>query len=455
MAGISVPGVGSGLDINGIVSQLMSLEQRPLVNLRTQQAEVAAQISAYGVVKSSISGLQGAMERLADVELFQAYSARLSDGEVMDVSTTSGAARGTYGLEVQRLAENHRMAANTAVADPATALGTAGDTLEMTVGSQSFTIAAGGMTLAELRDAINDAADNAGVTASIVKDDAGSRLLLAADNTGSSAFITTAWNGGPDPLAMSSLNADRDGSGGFDAADLDARVTVEGSFTVTSSSNTLSDTIQGVTLTLKETGTTTLTLSRDTGAVTNSIQQFVKAYNDLVANIDSLRTDVLSSDRSLLSGVTSRMRSVLHTATELSSQFSLPFEIGISTSRNGRLEVNSETLNRAIERDFEGIARMFSDEENGLAVRMKALADSLLEPDGLVDGKTVSLERQSRSLENRTLSLQRRLATKEQALLAQFSALEGNLVRLQGTGSTLTAALDQIANLSRQVNGRS
>jgi flagellar hook-associated protein 2 len=373
----------------------------------------------------------------------------------MDVSTTSGAARGTYGLEVQRLAENHRMAANTAVADPATALGTAGDTLEMTVGSQSFTIAAGGMTLAELRDAINDAADNAGVTASIVKDDAGSRLLLAADNTGSSAFITTAWNGGPDPLAMSSLNADRDGSGGFDAADLDARVTVEGSFTVTSSSNTLSDTIQGVTLTLKETGTTTLTLSRDTGAVTNSIQQFVKAYNDLVANIDSLRTDVLSSDRSLLSGVTSRMRSVLNTATELSSQFSLPFEIGISTSRNGRLEVNSETLNRAIERDFEGIARMFSDEENGLAVRMKALADSLLEPDGLVDGKTVSLERQSRSLENRTLSLQRRLATKEQALLAQFSALEGNLVRLQGTGSTLTAALDQIANLSRQVNGRS
>lgn len=452
MSGIKVPGIGSGLDINSIVSQLMALEQRPLRALQARQVEVTTQISGYGALRASIANLQSAMDQLADRERFQVFRANVSNPDVLGVSTTSQASRGTFSLEVVRLAETHRMAATQAVAAGA-ALGVAGDTLQIAVGGgNSLTVATGGRTLNEIRDAINAAPGNPGVTASIIRDDTGSRLLLASGRTGAAGLITAVWNGSADPLGLGSLNADRDASGSFTAADLDARVIVEGRHTITSSSNTLADTIDGVTLTLSKPGQTTIDISRDIGSVQGSIQQFARAYNDLVGNIDKLRGETLNADRGLLSSVTARMRGVLNTATGLSSSFRLPFEIGISTSRRGTLEVDTNTLSRALERDFSGVAEMFAHPENGLAVRMKALADSLLDAGGLVVGRTESLERDRRSLETRALDVQRRLAVKEETLLAQFSSLEATMVRLQGTGSALTGALEQISSISRPRN---
>jgi len=452
MSGIRVPGIGSGLDINGIVSQLMSLEQRPLRNIQVRQREVTTEISGYGALRASIGNLQSAMDQLADVERFKVFRSQVSNPDVLSVSTTSNAARGTYALEVVRLAESHRMAAGLAVAGSAT-LGAEGDTLAIAVGGSSISVAAGGRTLAEVRDAINAQAGGLDVTASIIRDDTGSRLLLASGKTGADGFMTATWNGAADPLALASLNTDRDASGAFAAADLNARVVVEGAYTVTSSSNTLSEAIDGVTLTLREPGRTTLDISRDTAAVQSSIQQFARAYNDLVGNIDKLRGEALNTDRGLLASVTARMRGVMNASTSLAGSFTRPFELGISTTRTGTLTIDSSTLSRALERDFDGVARMFSDPEQGLAVRMKGLAQSLLDPGGLVGGRTESLERERRSLETRALDVQRRLATREQALLAQFSSLEATLVRMQGTGTALTGALEQLNAVSRQRGG--
>jgi len=452
MSGIKVPGIGSGLDINGIVSQLMALERRPLRALQSRQVEVTSQISGYGALRASISNLQSAMDQLADIERFQVFRANVANPDVLSVSTTSKAARGTFALEVVRLAETHRMAATSAVAS-SDLLGVEGDTLQLSVGGgNSLSVAAGGRTLSQIRDAINSAPGNPGVTASIIRDDSGSRLLLSSGRTGAAGFITARWNGSADPLGLGSLNTDRDASGAFAANDLDARVIVEGRHTITSSSNSLTDTIEGVTLTLRAPGRTTFDISRDTGSVQGSIQQFARAYNDLVGNIDKLRGEALSTDRGLLSAVTARMRGVMNTASGLSTSFRLPFELGISTSRRGTLEVDNNTLSRALERDFEGVAAMFAHPTDGLAVRMKALADSLLDAGGLVSGRTESLERDRRAIESRALDVQRRLAVKEEALLAQFSSLEATMVRLQGTSSALTGALDQISSISRQRN---
>jgi flagellar hook-associated protein 2 len=449
MSGLRVPGIGSGLDINGIVSQLMALEQRPLRNIQSRQNQVTAQISGYGALRASVSNLQSAMDSLADIERFQVFRAEVSNPKVLNVSATSAATRGNYSLEVVRLAENHRMASATALAADAT-LGAEGETLQISVGGSSISVAAGGRTLAQIRDAINAASGSLDVTASIVREDAGSRLLLSSSRTGAAGFITTQWSGATDPLGLASRNADRDASGTFTASDLDARVVVEGAYTVTSSSNVLSDTIDGVSLTLLEPGTTRVNISRDVGQVQSSIQQFVRAYNDLVGNIGKLGGEALRADRGLLSSVTARMRAVMNDPSDLSSSFRLPFEIGIATTRAGTLEVNTTTLSRALERDFTGVASMFADPENGLAVRMKALAESLLDVGGLVTGRTESLERERRSLEGRAIDVQRRLATKQEALIAQFSSLEATLVRMQGTSSALSGALAQLEGISRQ-----
>jgi flagellar hook-associated protein 2 len=450
MPGISVPGIGSGLDVNSIVSQLMALEQRPLQSVQQRTVEISTQISAYGTLKSAISNLDSAMANLDDVERFKVFRVTQSDAKPLSATATSAAAPGVYKLEVQRLAENSRMAATNAIADTSTKLGTAGDTLSLTVGSKSFTVAAGDKTLAEVRDAINSASDNAGVTASIVRDNAGSRLLLSANKTGSEGFITTSYTGGADPFGFATSNTDRDSSGGVTAADLDAQLRIEDNYTLNSSSNVLSDVIEGVTLTLKEAGSTTVTVARDTSAVQNSIQVFAKAYNDMVATIDSLKSQALNDDRSLLSSITSRMRGVLNAPTSLSGSFTRPFELGISTQKSGQLSVNATTLGKALETDFDGVAKMFSDSEGGLAVRMKALAKDLLGVGGLVDGRTQSLGRQSRELETRGISIQRRLQVKEQALLAQFSSLESTIVQLQSTGNALTSSLSQLTSSTKK-----
>ena len=154
-------------------------------------------------------------------------------------------------------------------------------------------------TLAEVRDLINEASGNTGVTASILNDDLGSRLLLSADATGSDNFITTSYSDA-DPFSFATLNTDRDGDLSVTAADLDAVLSVDGVFTATRSTNTVKDVVQGVTINLASAGTSTLTVNEDTASVQSSVQKFVDSYNTVLTTIRSLREGALSDDANSL-----------------------------------------------------------------------------------------------------------------------------------------------------------
>lgn len=442
MAGLSSPGIGSGLDINGIITQLMTLERRPLVALQTRQIELKTQVSAYGNLQSALAGFQSAMEALNEPSKFKVFSAVSSETKVLTATAASDAAKGQFSLEVTRIAENHRMATAGAYSETDT-FGLPGDTVTIQVGADAFTVDIGEKTLAGIRDAINAASDNKGVTASLIKDDTGSRLVLSANATGSTSALQLSYSG-VDPLALTTLNADRDGSGGFTAADLDAALMLEGLYSVTSASNTVSDVIQGVTLTLKESGTTTLKVDRDTGAVQTAIQSFAKAYNGVVQTIAKLRSQALRGDSAGLINIESQMRAALNTATSVSGKFSLPFQLGISTQRDGTLSVDTTVLGKALETDFDGVAAMFSDAENGLAVRLKRFADGYLGAGGILDGRTESLNAEDRRIEIRKAQIEARLIAREQALVRQYAALDAMVAQMQAMNTSLTTALDQL-----------
>lgn len=438
---LSTPGIGSGLDVNSIVAQLMAVERRPLTQLATQQRALEAQVSAYGQLRSALSTFQSAMSSLSDATRYKVYSATSSDADVLSASATSTAARGVYNVEVVRLAENHRMASSQVFAalDSGT-VGTAGDKLTLTVGSASFDVDYGGKTLAEIRDAINTSTANTGVTASAIRDDLGYRLLLSANDTGSAHALTIATTAA-DPFQMQTLNGDRDLSGGFTAADLDAQVKLEGQFTATRSSNSITDLIDGVTVTLTGTGTTRLSVDRDTARVKSAIGDVVNAYNQITTVTGALGRSALSSDKATLVSVESSLRAILNAPNTQGSAYQLVSQIGITTKKDGALEINDSTLSRAISDDFNGMAQLFADPARGIAVRFRELADQFLGAGGFLASRSGNLDQQLRDVARRQTDMQYRLQITEDRLRRQYGSLDTVVSQLQRTSTFLTQQL--------------
>ncbi len=439
---ISSPGIGSGLDVNSIVSQLMAVERQPVDRLTAQKSTYQSQLSAYGQLKSALSSFRDSMAKLDSPSDFRLFTATSANEDYFTASADSAAAAGAYNVEVVRTAERHRMAAGDAntYATTDTDIGASG-TMSITVGSEpAFAVDLAGLSLAGVRDAINSASDNPGVTASIINDDVGNRLVLTANDTGSSNALAVSYSGA-DPFALQTLNSDRDSSGGFTSSDLDAVMVLEGQFTVTRSSNTVSDAIDGVTLNLKAAGTTDLTVARDNGGIVKQAQAFVDAYNNLKSTIDSLGGGTLEAENTLLS-IERQLRSVFNTApTGLSSQYSYLSETGVSFQKDGTLSLNSDTLKTALNNDFNGVAELFGNDDQGYAYRVRALADSMLQTDGLISARQDGINDSISSITSRIDSMNRRLDITETRYRQQFTALDGLVSEMTKTSNFLSQQL--------------
>mgnify|MGYP001827820021 FL=1 len=306
---ISAPGVGSGLDVNSIVKQLMEIERQPLNRLESSKKDLQVQLSAFGQLNSALSTFQSALGDLKTVDAFEVYKAVSSDEGAFTATADSSAAPGSIDIQVVRLAEVHKMG-SLAIADTdTTALGRAGDKMTFTVNGNAFTVDGGGMTLSQLADAINDAPDNTGVSATIISENSGSnRLVLTSAETGNANAINLS--------ATGRLGSDLDLADINDPAQLDSELLVDGLYTVTRSGNSIDDAISGVTLNLiAETSTEVqLKVSRDTESVAESVRAFVDAFNELKTTIDSLSGEGndLEADNTLRS-IESQIQAVFNT----------------------------------------------------------------------------------------------------------------------------------------------
>lgn len=441
---ITAAGVGSGLDIESIVSQLMTLERQPIVSLQSKISDTKAEISSYGTLKSTLSTFQDKMKELGSLDAFRKFTSVSSDEDVLTASTMSSAASGSYNIDVTRLAQNHKQGSNE-FADTDTFGGGAGDALTLSVGGNSTTVdLSGAQTLLQIRDAINSASDNPGVQATILNTGGGNqRLILTASESGYEGRVDVSYGGsiGAGTFGFSAINTDSNGVAISNLAELDAEFSVEG-YALTASSNSVSDAIDGTTFELKGIGSSTLTLDRDTESIEASAKAFVDAYNEVVNTVNNLRGDGLSSSP-VLTGVTRAMRSVLNTApTGLTGTFSSLSELGISTNaKTGELEFNSDDFNDALNADFASVADVFADDDQGFAFRLDAMMDFYLDSDGPVDGRVDSLNDRVRSMENRVDTLEGRMILKEQALRSQYAALDSLIGSLQSTGNYLVSAL--------------
>lgn len=448
MASITSAGIGSGLDVESIISQLVALERQPINRLQNKQSQVNAQISAYGSLKSKISEFQSAMAGLGSASSFQVFQGQSSDEDIFTASVDSNALAGSYAVDVQALAERDKIAFGP-YADSSSTVGSG--TLNLSVGSESFSLTVGaGDSLADVRNAINESSDNTGVTATIVNSDDGARLVLSSNETGTdnALEVTVTGDGDGNDSDNAGLSALTYVSGGTNYATSistanDAVVKIDG-FTVTSSSNTISDAVDGLSFTAKSLGAANLEVTRDDEAILEAVNQFADAFNALRDEIDSQRSGQLEADSTLLS-IEQSIFNVLNAGSDISgSDFKYLIEAGVSINEEGVMEVDSAAVSETLNSDFNAFVNLFSAEGEGYAARLESLADGWLANDGLIDAREEGLNTQLDRLEDDELRMESRLEIVEQRIRAQYTALDTLVSELNNSGNFL---LQQLATM--------
>ena len=453
---LTAAGIGSGLDVDSIVSQLMSFERRPLVSVQNQLADIDARVSAFGELKSTLSTFQTAMQDLSTPSALKVFTATSGNEDVFTASANNAAAASSFQIEVVRLAERHKFASSE-LPDTDTFGGSAGDVLNIQVGTDTantLTVDLGvAQTLGQVRDAINTAVDNPGVTATIIIGNNGNQeLVITAAESGAANALTLSYGGG---VSAATFGFQEVNNIAGDTSLLDAEVSIDG-YNVTRSSNTLDDVIQGLTLDLRSAAPGvpfTLDIARDTGSVAGSVQGFADAYNEVMTAIDSLRDRGLATDSTLFS-IERGLRSVINTpATGLNSGLAYLAEIGVTFSREGIMTVNTTDVESTLANNFNAVSELFSTDGQGFANRMDTLVDSWLDIDGLIDGRTDGLDSRRRLLETRESSLEYRMGQVEAALFADFSRLDTLLGGMKVTSDFLAQQLQLLPNIGNNSQG--
>jgi flagellar hook-associated protein 2 len=456
MAGIQASGVGSGLDINSLVSQLVSAENasRSAPILRRETA-ATTKISALGTLKGALGAFKGALTPLRNLDVFSARKATSADTTRFTATACAAAAAGSYDIEVLNLASAHRLASNPYLdgADAEIGYGS----LAITVGEDSFDveIPQDANTLEDIRDAINNASDNTGVQATLLNGTEGTRLILTSRKTGAEHAIKVVASGGDGGLAA--LNYDPAGTMNLIQKDeaQDALVNISG-FPVSSSTNTIGDAVEGVTINLlkAEVGVkTSLNISFDTASVTTRIQTFVTEYNNMQAAIAKLGSyDAASKTAgpllgdSLLRSIDQDMRRGLtNPVTGLTGEYSVLASVGITTTATGALELDTAKLQKALDTDPDAVAQLFGS-GNGVAARLYAQVDARLASGSDLDARNTSLKRDLERVADDKEALALRMEQVEARYRKQFTALDSLLSQLQTTSSYLA---QQLANVPR------
>ena len=487
----AVTGLGSGLDIEGLVSGLIAAESTPQLSMFAQRTEKASLLlSGLGEINSVLASLQTANQALIDADTFTAVTSSSSAPTYATVSADAGAAAGSYDLEVTTLAATQSLVSgnfaattteigegtltitlgtptyNVAPADTSTYASFAADSSESAI---TVTIASGEGSLAEVRDAINAATDK--VNASIVKNGDYYQLLMSpaesgldnsisisvadgsdVDNTDNSGLSQLAFNSSAANLSQTKVASN-------------AQFSLNG-ISLVSESNTIEDVIDGVDITLLQQTTSPVVLSllEDTTFTQNAVSAFIDAYNAYVEKSSGLTAYTSSTGtagpllgdfttRTLSDQIRAKLSATIDSATGTYSSLS---EIGIEVQTGGKLKLNTTTFQAAMTADPASVQSIFVDRTSGgstltgFASSMDALLESFTSSTGAITDRTSSIQDQIEDIATQQTAFLSRMEGVEARYRSQFNALDSLLAEIQATQDYLTTALDNLPGFVRE-----
>lgn len=478
MANISALGSSAGIDGEALISQLMAVEKAPIKAVTDANSKLSTKLSTWGRIQSSFSALQDASAALNKKEFWSATTATSSDAAAVSVTTSSNSSPGNYSVQVQALAQAQSLA-SAPVASKTEPFGSGTLRIELgtftdnPVAPPAATFAAkaaasavnidigpGDNTLEKIRDKIN--ASNSGVTASLITDASGVRLVLRGVSGAENAFRVTATDAdgdSSDATGLSALNYDP-------SADIttmsatqkagNAQATING-LAISSASNTLTDVVDGLTIQLnKKTAADTpveLTVAQDNESIKKGIDAFTSAYNSVVGTI---RVQTLYDEASKTGGplqgdstaisLLAQLRNMAFSSTSASSAFGRLSDIGIDIAKDGTMSTNSTKLTGAMG-NLSQLQAFFSGTHDtdagkvGVSQRFRTLASQVTGSDGAISTRTAGLQGTIKRNEEKIERLEDRTVAVEKRLRAQYTALDVSMSKLNGLSAYVTQQL--------------
>ncbi|WP_027997025.1 flagellar filament capping protein FliD [Simplicispira psychrophila] len=483
MATLSSPGIGTGgLDVKSIISQLVALEKRPLDTLKLQAATTTTKISAFGQIKSLVSTLSDAASKLTSVTGWNNVATTSSDSAFVSATATGGTQATSFNVEVQALAKSQSTASGsiTGAVGAGTLkieLGSWGATTPGATGTFvrnasttaiDITVSASD-TVADIASKINGS--NAGVTATLLTDAGGQRLLLRSKETGlESGFQLTTADGALG--ALSRLTSAEITPAATQIA-ANAKATVNG-IAVESATNTFAATVAGVTFKaekLTDSGKPiTISVAKDTSAIQANVEAFVKAYNEVNKTLNegtkydkASKTVGLFQGDSTALGLQSALRSAMQAVSPGSTVYQRLADIGIvqktssdpmaTAALGGELTVDTAKLNKALSDNPEEVKKFFRGDSNvatnGLAVKLKTLAAGMLATGGFFSSKDTVLQASLKRNEQDQASVNIKASNFEKRITARYSALDTQMSSL----NALNAYVSQQVTTWNKSNG--
>ncbi|EOG3620970.1 flagellar filament capping protein FliD [Pseudomonas putida] len=442
MASSTITGLGSGLKIDEIVAALASAEKAPKqsqINTQTQKATTS--LSAIGTVKSALDTYRSAIAKLNTATSFNGLSATSSDTAVAKMTIADGVSSGTYALEITQLATASKISTKVYSGNSAV-VNSSGQSQTLTIGQGANTYnvnIADGATLQQARDSINSQLQSKGVTANVVTDASGSRLVFSSTKMGAGTDLTLS--------GTSDLAADTK----VIAVPQNAKYTLDG-LALESASNTVTDAVSGLTIEMVKEGKSSLSVSSNTDTLKTSVQSFISAYNALMTSINSV-TKVTSSDtsatgaaltgdatmRSMVNSIRSELtRSVGEGGLRTLSQ------LGINTvQKTGLLELNETKWNTAVKAYGADISGLFTGKD-GLLTRMTTATEDYAKSGGILASRQTSLSSQLKELEESQTALDRRIESLTETLTKKYNAMDTMVAQLKATSDSVMTTLNAL-----------
>lgn len=455
MATLSSAGIGSGLDVAGIVQQLVAVERQPEQNRITKlQTANTTKISGLATLKGALSGFQTVLGPLKTVEAFSARTATSADDDIFTATATSKAASGSYEIEVVALAKAHQLASDSFSSKTAV-VGTGALSISLGTTTFSVDIDAAHSTVEGVRDAINSATGNPGVRATIIQATDGAHLVLSSSKSGAANVIKVV----SEDAALSRLTYD---AAGLNTANYDERQEAKDSeikiagFSHKSPTNVVSDAIDGVTFSLKkeQVEPVVLDVQYDNSAAVTRVKNFISQYNALQSQVATLQaynpstgqTGQLLGD-SLARNVQQELRRGLSDPVSgTTGEFQSLASLGITTTKDGSLVLDEAKLNAALNKDFGAVGAVFGSEK-GVAARMAAAIEKRLAATGDIATRNASLDKTTKQIAKDTAQLAARMEALTKQYTTQFSKLDSVLSGLQSTSAYLTQQLASLPGI--------
>lgn len=449
----TLSGINSGLDTQALIDSLVQVQRIPKESSLQRQKNVDTfELSALGYLQGALNSFDDVISDLSDGSALVKRRATVSDLDVLNVTPSSSSSTGNYTFTVSALATNHQMA--TANFDSADTFGTG--MLKLSVGGEDLdlTLDSSNNTLTGIRDAINDAENNPGISASLINSGGQKRLLLTGDNTGVANTVTIDITGLTIGAGDQTITA---GISDLQTA-VDAEVTLgdpanPNSIHVTHGDNTIEDFIDGVTLDLKSVSATpvSVTVFQDESAASNSIRRFVAAYNELVTTRNSVTNFSEGAGAAALHGdsqtriLSNLMRNTVGASYAVGSENLSLSQMGIFTTSTGALEIDESKFKAGVTNHYSKLESFFSGDD-GLMSTLSEKLKSYDSSSGLIKTRMDRLQDGLRDIDAETLKLDVQMEQVRSYWVAQFQAMEEVMGQFNNSASYLTQALKGLSN---------